>query len=152
MAELGLAPGGRTVLLAHKLPDGQSHVDWLLERHPAGTGAGDDDRDLLAFRLTQQLDLLPAGSRTTAQRLDDHRRRYLQYEGPVSGNRGTVSRLAAGTIRACGIEEAAVALNVTIAWSTGITQSLGLSVDSDGQAPPNARWKVHCLSRQSVAE
>ena len=30
-------------------------------------------------------------------RLPDHRLAYLEYEGPVSGNRGQVSRVAAGT-------------------------------------------------------
>lgn len=44
----------------------------------------------------------PATGQTThlpAQRLPDHRRLYLDYEGAVSGNRGHVSRLARGTYR-----------------------------------------------------
>jgi hypothetical protein len=28
--------------------------------------------------------------------LSDHRRAYLEYEGPISGNRGNVNRVAAG--------------------------------------------------------
>ena len=31
-----------------------------------------------------------------AERLPDHRRRYLDYEGPISGNRGSVIRWDAG--------------------------------------------------------
>ncbi len=31
-----------------------------------------------------------------AQKLPDHRRIYLEYEGPISGNRGTVTRWDAG--------------------------------------------------------
>lgn len=32
-----------------------------------------------------------------AERLADHRLEYLEYEGPVSGDRGTVRRVDAGT-------------------------------------------------------
>jgi hypothetical protein len=32
-----------------------------------------------------------------AQRLVDHRLEYLEYEGPVSGNRGSVARILRGT-------------------------------------------------------
>jgi hypothetical protein len=35
----------------------------------------------------------------TAPRLPDHRLAYLDYEGPVSGGRGTVSRWDQGTYR-----------------------------------------------------
>jgi hypothetical protein len=31
--------------------------------------------------------------------LPDHRRDYLEYEGPISGNRGDVKRVAAGSFR-----------------------------------------------------
>lgn len=34
-----------------------------------------------------------------ATRIPDHRRIYLTYEGPISGDRGTVTRVAAGTWR-----------------------------------------------------
>lgn len=34
-----------------------------------------------------------------AERLADHRREYLTYEGPISGGRGTVSRWDEGTFR-----------------------------------------------------
>jgi len=37
-----------------------------------------------------------AGRPIAADRLADHRLAYLQYEGPLSGNRGTVSRWDAG--------------------------------------------------------
>lgn len=33
------------------------------------------------------------------ERLADHRRIYLDYEGPISGNRGTVRRVSQGTCR-----------------------------------------------------
>lgn len=33
-----------------------------------------------------------------ARRIGDHRIAYLTYEGPISGNRGTVQRVDAGTV------------------------------------------------------
>ena len=38
-----------------------------------------------------------AGEGVVAERLHDHRLDYLDYEGPVSGDRGDVRRLDAGT-------------------------------------------------------
>ena len=40
---------------------------------------------------------LVAGTELAARALPDHRRHYLDYEGAVSGNRGTVRRVDAGT-------------------------------------------------------
>jgi hypothetical protein len=37
------------------------------------------------------------GASVAAESLGDHRRAYLDYEGPVSGGRGTVTRWDAGT-------------------------------------------------------
>lgn len=64
----------------------------------------------LMFELEAQQTLATFRSRTwppdtAVERLPDHRRNYLTYEGPVSGNRGEVKRIAAGTFtilsRAC---------------------------------------------------
>src|SRR6266542_2533231 len=49
--------------------------------------------ELISCRLAQW----PPGPMTLIQRIADHRRVYLEYEGPISGDRGTVSRIAAGT-------------------------------------------------------
>ncbi|HEX2973251.1 MAG TPA: hypothetical protein VHP11_13030 [Tepidisphaeraceae bacterium] len=38
----------------------------------------------------------PVGEDGVVTPLPDHRRVYLEYEGPVSGNRGTVRRVAEG--------------------------------------------------------
>lgn len=40
-----------------------------------------------------------AGRELPARRLDDHRRHYLDYEGPVSGGRGSVRRIAQGSYK-----------------------------------------------------
>ena len=63
------------------------------------------DRDeLLTFLTRFKSDLVvdaPArtgGARLTAHRIDDHRPEYLVYEGPLSGDRGSVRRLARGMV------------------------------------------------------
>jgi len=79
---------GRFALLRHELPAGSSrssHWDLLLERDQACWTWAVDDWP----RATTT-------GGTTATRLDDHRKYYLTYEGPVSGDRGTVARELAG--------------------------------------------------------
>ncbi|MCS7047501.1 MAG: hypothetical protein NZO58_14185, partial [Gemmataceae bacterium] len=71
----------RYVILEHDHP--ALHWDFMLER-------GDVLR-------TWRLPAPPSIGKIAAQALADHRRAYLDYEGPVSGNRGTVRRWDAGT-------------------------------------------------------
>jgi hypothetical protein len=71
----------RFVILEHDHP--LLHWDFMLE-------AGNVLR-------TWRLEALPAPGRTVrAEALGDHRKLYLDYEGPVSGNRGHVTRWDAG--------------------------------------------------------
>ena len=73
------------MVLRHDLPDGSSHFDWLIEP--------DASRLLISFRTG---DWVPDAASMLAVRTPDHRRLYLDYEGPVSHDRGRVVRLAAG--------------------------------------------------------
>ncbi len=41
----------------------------------------------------------PANYPIPARRIGDHRKAYLTYEGPLSGNRGTVRRVDEGSFR-----------------------------------------------------
>lgn len=98
----------RFVLLRHDCPadyrDGP-HWDLMLQRE--GTT---DEHHLATWSLLELPkawgESLPAepsksfagASSIAATQLPDHRATYLTYEGPVSGNRGTVSRVAAGAI------------------------------------------------------
>jgi hypothetical protein len=67
----------RFVILEHDHPE--LHWDFMLEV----------DGGLRTWRLTTE----PcAGEATYATPLSDHRLAYLDYEGPVSGNRGKVCR------------------------------------------------------------
>jgi hypothetical protein len=77
----------RFVILDHDWPE--PHADLLLEN-----GA-----TLLAWRLPLPVTLLgttPFMVTMPATRLPDHRLVYLDYEGPVSGDRGRVQRIDAG--------------------------------------------------------
>ena len=38
----------------------------------------------------------PAGAKAEVQRIADHRKIYMEYEGEISGGRGTVKRVAEG--------------------------------------------------------
>jgi hypothetical protein len=53
---------------------------------------------LVTFRLDTRLDALAEGGHLRAERAPDHRPAYLSYEGPISGDRGRVRRLAAGLV------------------------------------------------------
>ena len=74
------------VILHHQLT-GSEHWDLMLER-------GDV---LITWQLSAEPDQ-PASLPIAARRIGDHRIAYLTYEGPVSGNRGTVRRVDSGTV------------------------------------------------------
>ncbi len=77
----------RFVILRHETPPESErpvHWDLMLE-------AGDVLR-------TWALELEPhPGASIAAWQLPDHRKAYLDYEGPISNNRGHVTRCDAGT-------------------------------------------------------
>lgn len=81
----------RWVLLRHELPNGTWHFDWMIEE--------EGNERLVCFRVMERVDQLARGARFEGERLADHRREYLEYEGEISGGRGRVTRVAAG---ACG--------------------------------------------------
>lgn len=74
----------RFVVLIHDHP--VLHWDFMLEKEAA----------LRTWRLSQEPG---AGKAIDAEPLPDHRVAYLDYEGPVSGNRGTVRRFDRGEYR-----------------------------------------------------
>ena len=108
-----------TVQLLHELPDGTRHVDWLIAQDPRG-------RDpLVGFRVEGRVDELAGGHRLGATRMADHRPAYLDYEGPISGDRGVVKRLARGTV--VDWERSANAWTMDVRWETGPRQRLTVS-------------------------
>lgn len=78
----------RWVLLRHELPDGTWHYDWMIEQ--------EGSERLVCFRVMVRVDELTPGARFEGERLADHRRAYLDFEGEISGGRGRVTRVAVG--------------------------------------------------------
>lgn len=78
---------GVTVVLLHTLPDGRSHLDWLLQR--------EGEPGLVSFRLWDRPD---RGSPwpLVVERAPDHREVYMRFEGELTGGRGRVDRVAMG--------------------------------------------------------
>jgi len=77
----------RFVILHHRLENSE-HWDLMLEQG-----------DVL---LTWQLPREPVDRSSfpiPARRIGDHRKAYLDYEGPLSGGRGEVRRVDAGAVR-----------------------------------------------------
>lgn len=108
---------GRFVILTHDHPC--LHWDLMLER----------DGALRTWRLLRE----PAERGTSpAERLADHRLAYLDYEGPVSGGRGSVKRWDAGTyeVVAESEDELRIALHGTRLNGPGTLTT----------APPGAVW------------
>ncbi len=73
----------RFVILQHDGPEGL-HWDFMLETGPS----------LAAWALPQAPG---SAERIAARALPEHRLAYLDYEGPVSGGRGTVTRWDEGS-------------------------------------------------------
>lgn len=75
---------GRFAIVAHDHPT--PHLDLLLE-------SGD-------WAMTWRLPAMSVpGQSLPAERIQDHRLLYLDYDGPVSGNRGSVTRILSGRYR-----------------------------------------------------
>ena len=109
----------RTVQLQHDLPDGSSHVDWMLQ------SPDDPSGKLVSIRLETRLEGIENGASIPGIRLDNHRAAYLDYEGPVSNNRGHVHRLEQGSILqwVCNGDE----WWITLKWSSTAIQEIRVS-------------------------
>ncbi len=76
------------VILIHS-GNGPTHYDLMIRQ----------DQALATWRLEQSPADLPPGEALPARRIQDHRLEYLDYEGPVSRQRGEVRRLDRGPCR-----------------------------------------------------
>jgi hypothetical protein len=77
-------PALRYVVLQHSEID-EPHYDLMIETAPGS--------DLATWRVSHW----PPDATDKFTALPNHRRHYLEYEGPISGNRGKVLRIASGT-------------------------------------------------------
>lgn len=71
-------------VVLHHTDHGEPHYDLLI---PV-----DEQGPLLTWRMSDW----PLEDGISLTRLPDHRRHYLTYEGPISGGRGQVRRVAQG--------------------------------------------------------
>lgn len=132
-----------TVLLRHVLPDGSEHVDWMIA-HTAESGAA-----LISFRLPAPLHTMREGEELPAESIGDHRAAYLDYEGPVSGGRGHVERLARGMVINARESRPGGGMRLELDWESASepirSQYLAvLPVDSP-------KWRVILLARSQFA-
>jgi len=77
-----------------------------------------DAKCLVGFRLDRRPDDLAAGAQIKARRMPDHRARYLDFEGPLSDNRGRVKRLRSGAVlgEIDSLDESG-SLDISIEWN-----------------------------------
>lgn len=83
----------RTVLLRHARR-GDTHLDWMFETPGPGASRG----ALTTFRVATPWSDWTRLGRIALTPLPPHRRAYLTRQGPVSGGRGFVTRVASGTL------------------------------------------------------
>jgi hypothetical protein len=124
----------RFVILYHEMPAGApraSHWDLMLDR----------GETLATWALDEPL--VPEHE-VAAQQLADHRRDYLDYEGPVSGNRGHVTRWDAGTFTGeLSADKIAVALH-------GVRCHGTLKLSRETSSDPR-RWRVYLDPAEGTA-
>ncbi len=105
----------RFVILRHDHP--YLHWDLLLEK----------DTSCRSWRLLRE----PcSGEPIAAEPLPPHRLLYLDYEGPVTGNRGNVRRVVSGSY--CVGESAEEELHIRLSHNAVLTSGR-LQIQSDGR-------------------
>ena len=122
-----------TVQLLHELADGSRHVDWLIAQDPRGR------EPLISFRVEERLDTLAPGQSLEARRIAEHRPRYLDYEGPISGGRGSVRRLGRGSAT---VDERPGEWRLEVVWEGKDPQRLRLEPAAAGRDC----WRIEVLS------
>lgn len=104
----------RMALLRHVVADDAWHYDWLIEPAPGGR--------LITFRVHEPIHEA-GGHAFDGERIGEHRRVYLDYEGPLSGDRGSVERVAVGR---CRVErDSPDLLDLWADWGRGAARLVG---------------------------
>ena len=148
------------MILLHTLADGSSHFDWLSESAgaPRPSPARDspdaataDERSLIAFRASQSVAALQPGQSLLVDQLPNHRRLYLDYEGPISGDRGSVTRIGTGVIEHATAAADGRGSRLLIRWhraekADGGVQSLEMRLLAE------SRWLARCETGVAAAE
>jgi hypothetical protein len=118
---------GDFVILAHT-DYGEPHFDLMLDTGEA----------LRTWQLEiDAFDMSVHASQSAAQ-LPDHRRAYLDYEGPISRNRGAVRRVDAGTYELNETEDGSLVLMLDSSRGSGTFQLISV--------PAAGRWRLTRLA------
>jgi hypothetical protein len=137
----------RFVLLYHDCPpnyERKSHWDfmlesgnvlrtWALERLPRDWQAAQSRTSAVHPNCLS----LAIDNAVTATQLADHRLDYLELEGPLNGDRGTVVRVAAGTYRS--EHQSAVEWRVVLS-----SDDLPSRVQLSRSEADDERWTLSC--------
>ena len=116
------------VVLRHELADGSFHFDWMFARENPPT------TNLITLRTCERPDECVAGKIISAERIGDHRIVYLNYEGPISRNRGSVTQVASGLY---------VDINHPVhPWGLTATPSIHLQVTWTDQQHLSQLWMI----------
>lgn len=129
------------VELLHTLPDGTIHMDWMIAQDPEAS------LSLITFRMPRSLTELKAGNKLIAQQIEDHRPAYLTYEGPISGGRGAVRRLALGRI--CLWHKVMEGWEIRILWQSGAGDVVSVRLRLDPR--PDRQWMIELFDPDSRA-
>lgn len=114
----------KTVILIHTLPDGTSHYDWLIDQPTL-----DAEHRLLTFRCQTRPDIL-AEPGFIGVALPNHRAMYLAYEGAISGDRGSVVRVADGEVQDLAVSDRR--LQARILWGDLAVRYVGVCDEPGG--------------------
>ena len=138
-----------TVALRHRVGD-DSHVDWMVEK--LGCGGAEaldmDARTLATWRMAVEPGEWEAGRSYEAERIGDHRRVYLVYQGPLSDGRGEVERIDAGVATVVRWEDAAIVMEVDMERFVGRVEVVEQKARPVPRASPEIRWEVRVLERR----
>jgi len=119
------------VVLKHDSPDGV-HFDFMLQVGEV----------LRTWALPQP----PiAGAEMVGRALPDHRLKYLEYEGPISGNRGSVVRRDGGDYRLLQEGKSEMTVELSGEKFTGRALLRRLSEESD-------QWQFTFSARETTAK
>jgi hypothetical protein len=132
----------RTVVIRHNLPDGSHHFDWMIARDETAKNP------LITFRMNDRVDNLPDDDSSPAQRISDHRPEYLEYEGPVSGNRGHVQRARTGLVHHVTRHDApGLQWMLDLLWNPEIPGDSPSAQQLVLEAQKDAVWLVFCVNK-----
>ena len=107
-----------TVLLRHDTSHA-AHYDWLFQP-PAALGV--PNVPLWSARVTHPSWCWPITRHWPVHQFDDHRYAYLAYQGPISGDRGSVKRIDIGHVRPILWSASRIVLNLQFQHCVGLVR------------------------------